>query len=157
VESSAPTRCLPIGDTMLRDSQPPWNGGNVLVAEDNFLLAEVVCDFLQECNLMPVGPAGRVDEASRLARERPLDGAVLDLKLGNHFCFPICGILSGRRIPFIFLTGYGERAPIPLEFGAAPVVGKPFEVREMKVALVAMLGRREGLSFADPSSVACGL
>lgn len=139
---------------MLGDSRP-WNGGTILVAEDYSFLAEVICDFLRECNLVPVGPAGRVDEASRLAREHALDGAVLDLKLGDHFCFPVCTVLSARGIPFIFLTGYGERPPIPLEFRAARVVGKPFEASEMKAALAAMLGR--GVSFMDPSPALCGL
>src|SRR5262249_16280923 len=54
-----------------------WNGGKILVAEDNYLLGEVVCDFLRECGLEPVGPFATVEEACQVARHHPLDGAVL--------------------------------------------------------------------------------
>jgi len=43
-------------------------GGKILVAEDKYLFAEIVCDFLRECHLEPVGPVSRADKASGLAR-----------------------------------------------------------------------------------------
>ena len=124
---------------MLRDSKP-WHGGKILVAEDRYLFAEIVCDFLRECNLEPVGPVSRVDKASELARERALDGALLDVRLGQQFSFPVCTILAARRIPFIFLTGSSDLSLIPLEFRSAPLLGKPFDPSEMKSALAAMIG-----------------
>lgn len=136
---------------MLRDSQA-WHGGKILVAEDSELLAEVICDFLRECGLEPVGPAGQLDEASRIARSRALDGALLDLKLGTQFCFPVCSILAARRVPFIFLTGLGELSVIPMEFRAAPLISKPFDTEEMKAALASILRRGEGSLFAGPRS-----
>lgn len=138
---------------MLRDSKP-WHGGRILVAEDTLLFAETVCDFLRECNLEPVGPVARVDKASELARERALDGAILDVKLGAGLSFPVCKILSARRIPFIFLTGWSDTSLIPLEFRGAPVLGKPFEPGEMRSALAAMLDRSGGpLRSACPESL----
>ena len=41
-------------------------------------------------------------------------------------------------MPFIFATGYGERAPIPEELAAAPVVQKPY-TREVVESAVARL------------------
>jgi DNA-binding response OmpR family regulator len=123
---------------MLRDSKP-WHGGKILVAEDRYLFAEIVCDFLRECNLEPVGPVSRVDKASELARERALDGALLDVRLGQELSFPICTILTARRIPFIFLTGSSDLSLIPVEFRAAPLLGKPFDPDDMKSALAALL------------------
>jgi len=105
------------------------------------MLADVICDFLRDCGLTAVGPAGRLAEASRLARQRALDGAVLDLKLGERLCLPVCAILSARRIPFLFLTGYGDLSLIPREFRSVPLICKPFETDEMKSALAAMLDR----------------
>ena len=118
-----------------------WHGGRILVAEDQFLLADVVCEFLRECGLTPVGPAAELKEASRLARHCALDGAVLDFKLGDDLCLPVCTILAARRVPFLFLTGYGELSLIPLEFRGAPLVCKPFVSNEMQGALERMLGR----------------
>ena len=123
-----------------------WHGGRVLVCEDNLLMAEVVCDFLLDCGLQPVGPAGRLEEALRLGRERALDGAVLDISLNGRLCFPVCGVLSTRGIPFIFLTGYSGLSSdiIPLAFRATPLIAKPFEPTELKNALAAMLGLDDG-------------
>ncbi len=39
---------------------PPWHGAKILVVEDNHLQAEVVSDFLHDCGLEPVCPAGRL-------------------------------------------------------------------------------------------------
>jgi DNA-binding response OmpR family regulator len=73
-----------------------------------------------------------------MARERALDGTILDINLNGRPCFPVCAILSARRIPFIFLTGY-PHAAIPIEYRGAALIGKPFEPNEMKKALADML------------------
>jgi DNA-binding response OmpR family regulator len=134
----------------LRDRRP-WHGGKILVAEDNFLLGEVVCDFLRECGLEPFGPFTTVQDASAVARGSALDGAVLDLKLGGNLCFPICEILDSREVPFIFLTGYGDLSMIPQEFRSAPLICKPFETAEMKSALATMLQLDEDLRLSEPT------
>jgi len=78
-----------------------------------------------------------------MARERALDGAILDINLNGRPCFPVCAILSARRIPFIFLTSY-PHAAIPIEYRGAPLIGKPFEPNEMKEVLAHMLGLQQG-------------
>jgi DNA-binding response OmpR family regulator len=133
----------------LRDHQS-WNGGKILVAEDNFLLGEVVCEFLHECGLAPQGPYLTVDAALAAARTDLLDGAVLDVKLGGNLCFPICSVLQVRAIPFIFLTGYRDLSMIPAELKSAPLICKPFETSEMKSALAAMLKLDERLYGIEP-------
>jgi CheY-like chemotaxis protein len=127
-----------MGEPMRRDGRPR-HGGRVLVCDDNLLMADVVAEFLRECGLEPMGPVGRLESAMRMARERALDGAILDINLNGRPCFPICAILSARRIPFIFLTGYPQAA-ISIEYRAAPLVAKPFEPTEMKEVLAHMLG-----------------
>jgi CheY-like chemotaxis protein len=123
----------------MRSNGRPWHGGRVLVCEDNVLMADVVCEFLRECHLRPMGPVGRLESAVQMARERALDGVILDINLNGRPCFPVCAILSARRIPFMFLTGYTQAA-IPIEYRAAPLVTKPFEPTEMKEVLAQMLG-----------------
>ena len=127
---------------MRRDGRP-WHGGRVLVCDDNLLIADVVSEFLQECGFKPVGPVGRLESAMQMARERTLDGAILDINLAGRPCFPICAILSARRIPWVFLTGYSE-AGIPAEYRGAPLIAKPFEPTEMKEILEHMLGLTHG-------------
>lgn len=119
-----------------------WQGRRILVVEDSLLYSEVLCDYLREQRLVPVGPAGRVDTACALARESELDGAIVDLKLADQFSFPICSILVDRGVPFLFLTGYGELSVIPTEYRSAPLVCKPFDAREMSEALRSLLERK---------------
>jgi CheY-like chemotaxis protein len=88
----------------MRSDGRPWHGGRVLVCDDNLLMAKVVAEFLRECGLEPMGPVGRLESAMQMARERALDGAILDINLNGRPCFPVCAILSARRIPFVFLT-----------------------------------------------------
>ena len=128
---------------MQRNSRA-WHGGRVLVCDDNLLIADVVAEFLRECGLKPIGPVGRLESAMHMARERTLDGAILDINLNGRPCFPICTILSARRIPFMFLTGY-PHAAIPIEYRSTPLITKPFEPNEMKEALAEMLGLPEDL------------
>lgn len=116
-----------------------WHGGAILVCEDNLLMAEVVCEFLRDCGLAPVGPAATLEESLRQAQDGRLDGAILDVKLRNRSCFPICPILATRHIPFLFLTGYRELAAVPAEFRGAAMIRKPFEPAEMKGAIARML------------------
>jgi DNA-binding LytR/AlgR family response regulator len=38
-------------------------------------------------------------------------------------------------VPFVFATGYGERAPIPEELSDAPVIQKPYTRETVENAL----------------------
>lgn len=126
----------------MRSNGRLWHGGRVLICEDNLLMADIVGEFLRECGLEPMGPVGRLESAMHVARERALDGAILDINLRGRPCFPICAILSARRIPFVFLTGY-PAAGIPIEYRGAPLVTKPFEPNEMKEIVAHMLGLQQ--------------
>jgi DNA-binding response OmpR family regulator len=138
-----------------RPETSQWHGGRVLVAEDFKPLGEITCDFLRHCGLIAIGPVASVRHGCRLAQGLALDGAVLDLKLSDDLCLPICRILTARRIPFMFLSGYCDLSRIPPEFREAPLVCKPFESDEMKRALKRMLSPNivaADLLFAEPLS-----
>jgi DNA-binding response OmpR family regulator len=95
----------------------------VLVVEDNFLLAETVCDALADFGLAPVGPAPTIDKALGLIGSQRVDLALLDIKVGKQPVFPICEVLNARGIPFVFLSGTVEE--LPVAYASAPMVGKP--------------------------------
>jgi CheY-like chemotaxis protein len=107
----------------------------ILVAEDSYLLAEVIGDYLRDCGMEPVGPVGRLEEACNFARERALDAAVLDVKLGDFLCFPVASVLVSRGIPFVFFTGYSGKALIPPAFREAPLVCKPCDAEALVEAI----------------------
>ena len=82
-----------------------------------------------------VGPAGRGEEALRLAAERPIDAAILDVTLGGEKSFEVADVLARRGVPFAFLTGY-EEAALPERFRGRLVIRKPY----IAARLAAMLG-----------------
>ncbi len=114
----------------------------ILVVEDNFLMAEVICDFVRSCGLEPVGPVGSVDSGVELAEHEDIDAAVLDINLQGRMCFPICSALAKRHVPFMFLSGYAGSPLVPSEFRAARHIEKPFAPEEFQSVLQDLVGRR---------------
>ncbi len=130
----------------------------ILVVEDNYLLAEVIADFVTECGMEVIGPASGLETGLVYARETPIDGALLDIDLGGRLCFPICDVLRERRIPFAFLTGCTNLALVPQQHRHVPLVTKPFEPGEMKDVMDGMLrGELRGPLALARSSIARAL
>ncbi len=77
----------------------------ILVVEDSHLMADLICDRLQEGGYAIVGPAGTLQAGLALARTADFDAAVLDLELGHARCLPIASVLTARGIPFVILPG----------------------------------------------------
>lgn len=111
------------------------NGLRVLVVEDNLLLAEVIRDVLEAYGCEVVGPVPDVAQGIALARDAPLDGAVLDINLGGEPCFPIATALAERTIPYLFLTGYDNSRIIPAEHRAAERIPKPVDPAALSAAI----------------------
>lgn len=106
-------------------------GRRVLVVEDDYFIAEDVCDCLREEGAEIVGPAGTVELALRLARETDgLDCVVLDMNLGGSPVDEVARMLSGRSVAFFFVTGY-RTGGIGEEFSGVPRLAKPFERRQL--------------------------
>ena len=114
----------------------------ILVAEDNFLMAEVICDFVSACGMEPIGPAPTVERGLRLAQADGIDGAILDINLQGQMCFPICPILARRNVPFLFLSGYAGTDLVPSELRSVRQLEKPFDPEELEAALQDMVARR---------------
>lgn len=108
----------------------------VLVVEDNMILALDVEEMLLRSGAERVEVVSTVDEALQLLEDSRLDVALLDLKLGRGDSLPVARRLEDLGIPFVFATGYGERAVIPPRFADIPVAGKPYS----ETLLARMLG-----------------
>lgn len=110
-------------------------GLRVLLVEDNLLLAEVISDALATYGCVVVGPAPDVESGLQLARKAQFDGALLDINLFGDFCFPIAAVLTERKIPFLFLTGYDNSRLIPPEFRSARRLSKPIDPDALSSAI----------------------
>lgn len=111
------------------------SGLRILVVEDNLLLAEVVCAALESYGCEVVGPFGTLEGGLRVARDGRIDGALLDIRLGDDLSFPIAATLAKRGIPYLFLTGYDDQRLIPPEFRSAISLGKPVDPDRLSAAI----------------------
>ena len=118
---------------------PSLAGRRILVVEDEALVAIALEDMLLELGCLVVGPALRLQPALELAAAEQLDGAVLDINLGDERSFPVAEILRGRTVPFLFASGYGGSGLEP-PFHEAPVLSKPYCLSALEEALRRLLG-----------------
>jgi light-regulated signal transduction histidine kinase (bacteriophytochrome) len=106
-----------------------------LIVEDNLIIAMAAEVILLDLGARQVDTAASVDQALRaIERARP-SFALLDLNLGNESSIRVAQKLKEIGVPFIFATGYGERAPIPADLASAPVVQKPYTLEVVEHAL----------------------
>lgn len=114
---------------------PPRISGTALIVEDNLIIAMGAEVILLELGARHVETAASVPQALA-AIERSAPGfALLDLNLGSENSIPVATRLLELKVPFVFATGYGERAPIPAELESAPVVQKPYTRDVVEAAL----------------------
>jgi len=112
------------------------SGMKILVVEDNFLIADVLCEALRGCGCEVVGPAQNVERGEDLVEQAAIDdgrltGALLDVNLNGQTSFPLASKLRELGVPFIFLTGYGEQGTVPDQFKAARRIAKPYDFDEL--------------------------
>lgn len=106
-----------------------------LIVEDNLIIAMAAEVILLDLGARHVDTAATVDQALRsIERSRP-SFALLDLNLGSESSIKVAQKLKEIGVPFIFATGYGERAPIPEQLASAPVVQKPYTLEVVEHAL----------------------
>jgi CheY-like chemotaxis protein len=112
----------------------------MLVVEDEALVAMALEDMLLHLGCTVIGPALRLKPALQLAAAEQLDGAVLDINLGDDRSFPVAEILGARSVPFLFASGYGGSGLEP-PFAGSPVLAKPYCLDALENALHMLLLR----------------
>src|SRR5215467_2301487 len=99
---------------------------NILIVEDEYMLAQDLRHDLAKAGAYVVGMASTVKDALGLVAEHGrLDGAVLDVNLGGEPVFPLADHLLEQGVPFVFTTGYDASA-IPARFQGVLRCEKPF-------------------------------
>jgi CheY-like chemotaxis protein len=110
----------------------------VLVVEDEMMIAMLIEDMLEEFGCKLIGPATSVPHALDLIGQERVEIAVLDLNLDGQDTYAIADALQCKNVPFIFATGYGS-AGLRKEYGNRPVLQKPFQARDLEIALTEAL------------------
>jgi two-component SAPR family response regulator len=104
----------------------------ILLVEDEWLIAVSVQNVLEETGMSVVGPVPNVDAALALLEKEKIDAAILNVRLGERFSFPVAQRLIEMSIPFIFLT---SESMIPSPFDEHPRLSKPFDMKALVAAI----------------------
>ncbi len=99
------------------------DGKRILVVEDEFIVAAMLCDALEDHGAVPVGPVGRVSEGLETIAAGGIDAAVLDWNLAGESGSSLAEALAAREVPFIIATGYGS---VDAPFHDRPILSKPY-------------------------------
>lgn len=118
---------------------------SILLMEDDFDLAEVICEYL-ESEGYKVSHCRDAQSAEDLAYERSFDLFLLDVRVpfGNGFELLQSLRDAGKSTPAIFLTSLISIEDIKQGFraGCDDYLKKPFELEELQIRMEALLKRR---------------
>lgn len=110
----------------------------VLIVEDDALIALMLKDMLEDSGFAVAGHATTLDEALSLGGGADFDVAILDVRLGGRFVYPVAELVRASGRPFIFATGTGPE-DLPAHFRATPLLHKPYAVAAVEQAIRAVL------------------
>jgi DNA-binding response OmpR family regulator len=125
--------------------------GRILLVEDDERLAEMLAAYLGGAGFQ-VTVARNGAAGLALEGRTPFDAVILDLTLPDLDGLEVCRRMRARTAtPILMLTARGEPVDrvIGLELGADDYLGKPFEPRELKARLSAILRRTRGMPAAQ--------
>jgi CheY-like chemotaxis protein len=88
-------------------------GLKILVVEDEMLVSLTIEDLLADQKCLIVGPYDEVPSALTAARTEAIDAALLDVNVKGIKIYAVAETLAQRKIPFLFLSGYGDHAIPP--------------------------------------------
>ena len=116
------------------------DGRRILVAEDEYDIADAIAEALAEAGAEVLGPVPTVARALHLATAPGrLDAALLDVNLRGEAIWPVVDALRGRGVPVVLTTGYDPSA-IPQAYASLPRCEKPVTGRELVRSLARELG-----------------
>lgn len=111
---------------------------NVLIVEDEMLVAALMVELTEELGCQVLGPTPDLDEALAISGQHEVDFAILDINVRGKSSYPVADALKERSIPFIFTTGYNvSQIDNPYD---CLVISKPFEPKSFQRIAAGQLG-----------------
>ncbi len=113
--------------------------GDVLVVEDNMVIALDASDILKDNGADNVHMSGSVADALAVLEANTITFALLDVNLGDQTSLPVAQVLADRNIPFVLATGYGDTESITASYPPAIIAKKPFTAESLVTAISSAL------------------
>lgn len=115
---------------------------NILVVEDEALVALSIEIELAEMDYQPIGPAVSIAEAKRFLDKYTVDGAILDVTLKDGEVFPFADLLAERNIPFVFHSGNQDTKALEDRY-KLPAFTKPTHPRVLVEKIGSLVKERD--------------
>ena len=128
---------------------------NIIIVEDEFIIADDLSTTLEECGYTIAGVAENVEEFLELTKERQVDLVLLDINLNQ----PVDGVQIAHIIntelglPFIFVTAFTDAPTIDRVKHTNPYgyVTKPYNDVDLMIAVELALNKFNSLNKGKPS------
>lgn len=104
---------------------------NILLLEDDLLLAMDMEDHLLQTGHKIVGPFGRIADAIDAIPRNDLAGAIVDLNLHGELSFPVIEMLREHSVPVIVCSGYAELPEVKNRLNGLPMLPKPWNTQKL--------------------------
>lgn len=111
------------------------NGRRVLVAEDQMLVALDLEQMLRGLGAAHVDLAASVAQSLAIVAATPPDCAIVDFKLHEETSLALVELLSQRRIPFAFASGYSDLRAVPPPYRNRFLLRKPIAFSDLSAAV----------------------
>lgn len=98
---------------------------NVLVVEDESLIADDLADWVKAAGGRVIGPARTVARALELIETTSVDAAILDAHLADRDVTPVARLLIARNVPLTVYSGLGLPEELATLHPEIPLILKP--------------------------------
>ncbi|MCC7252398.1 response regulator [Hyphomicrobium sp.] len=109
---------------------------DVLIVEDNYIIALDLEDMLRGLGVARVRTANSVLHALAMIAEGPPECGLIDINLGAEKSFAVAERLRDLGIYFVFTTGYGDKYAFPEHFTDIGIVSKPYTLEAVSAAIL---------------------
>jgi PAS domain S-box-containing protein len=123
-------------------SAPPLSGNLALIVEDEPMVSMMLTDMLAAFGHAIDGPYSRLSDAMSAAAHNQLHVGILDINVGGEKTYALADLLTNRKIPFVFVTGYSADRIDP-RFIHVPVLQKPIEPQKLRDVLMSSFDTRK--------------
>lgn len=115
------------------------SGKNILIVEDEAILALDLTFVMEDMGASVIGPCHRLRRALEVLGQEQIDGAILDVDLAGEAVFPLADGLARRHVPIVFHTGRNNSSELISRYKGAGVCAKPTQPENVALALAALL------------------